>query len=428
MSGVGPFLAFNQPTGLVPPNVLVDQSLEIEIAGVQLEVVFVPSEAPDEIAVWLPELGVLQSAECVQGECYPNMYTLRGDVPRPAAQWVAALDVLRRFPAEALAKSHGRSVVGREASAEHLLNYRDVIAWTHDQTVRFMNKGYVPDQIVEHLGEMPPHLRAYETTGTEGYGTFAQGSRSIYSWYLGFNTGDTTDFDPAPYADRQRRYVEAMGGADRVCDLARESMDAGDHRWAIEILGYVVRNDPANGRARQLAAEAHREEGFLKSNATWRNWHLSAAEELEGRVPVATGASGRDVQLGLPLATLANGLPMRLRCELAWYANFAIDLIIEGPESGAFTAEVRRGVLEVRPLDDSGTVSATSLRFADKGAFIDYLNGVSVDDLIEQQAMALSGDRVDADTFAGLIDEPPSMDKIMVTIPGPVSADPLRQS
>ena len=71
---------------------------------------------PMECVVWMPDLGVLQTAECVQGECYQNLYTLRGDVPRPAGQWVASMDVLRRFPAEALAKSHGRSVVGAEAA------------------------------------------------------------------------------------------------------------------------------------------------------------------------------------------------------------------------------------------------------------------------------------------------------------------------
>ena len=59
------------------------------------------------------------------------------------------LDVLRAFPAGALAKSHGRSVIGTEACRDHLRNYRDVIAWTHDQTVRYMNRGYVPDQIAE---------------------------------------------------------------------------------------------------------------------------------------------------------------------------------------------------------------------------------------------------------------------------------------
>ena len=110
-------------------------------------------------------------------------------MPRPAAQWVRSLDVLRGFPARALAKSHGRSVVGLEASADHLRNYRDVIAWTHDQTIRYMNKGYVRDQIPELLGEMPPHLRAYETTGLEGYGSVAHAVPQIYTWYLGLQPG-----------------------------------------------------------------------------------------------------------------------------------------------------------------------------------------------------------------------------------------------
>ena len=99
-TGLGPFLPFNESAGLVPPNTFVDDRLEITVAGVRMEIVWVPSEAPDEIVVWLPDYGVLQSAECVQGECYPNLYTIRGDVPRPAAQWVRALDVLRAFPAE----------------------------------------------------------------------------------------------------------------------------------------------------------------------------------------------------------------------------------------------------------------------------------------------------------------------------------------
>lgn len=97
-----------------------------------------------------------------------------GAAPRPAAQWVRSLDVLRAFPAAALARSHGRSVVGADASRDHLRNDRDVIARTHDRTVRRMNQGYVPDQIVERL-DMPPHLRGYETTGIEGYGSVLDG-------------------------------------------------------------------------------------------------------------------------------------------------------------------------------------------------------------------------------------------------------------
>lgn len=418
-TGAGPFLDFNQRAGLVPPNVLVDDRLEIEVAGVKMEIVWVPSEAPDEIVVWLPQHRVLQSAECVQGECFPNLYTIRGDVPRPAAQWVRALDVLRGFPAEALAKSHGRSVVGREESADHLRNYRDVIAWTHDQTIRYMNQGYVRDQLPELVGEMPPHLRAYETTGIEGYGSVAHSVPQIYTWYLGYNRGEVTDFDPAPYQRRQRGYVEAMGGAERVLELAAEAMAAADNRWAIELLGYLVRSDPSNTEARSLSAEAHRREGVTKANATWRNWYLSAAQELEGAIPVDDGNTNSEVMTGLPLATLIAGLPVRLRAEQTWYVEQKLNLQVQGAESGSFVLELRRGVLEAGA--GSAEDADASLAFADKAALVDYLVGVDTADLEASGRLVLSGDRAAADRFAGYFDEPANMGRILVTLHGPVS-------
>lgn len=415
--GAGPFLDFDQPAGLVPPNVLVDDRLEIEVAGVKMEIVWVPSEAPDEIVVWLPQHRVLQSAECVQGECFPNLYTIRGDVPRPAAQWVRSLDVMRKFPAEALAKSHGRSVVGREESADHLRNYRDVIAWTHDQTIRYMNQGYVRDQLRELVGEMPPHLRAYETTGIEGYGSVAHGVPQIYTWYLGYNRGEVTDFDPAPYQRRQRGYVEAMGGAERVREQAGAAMADDDNRWAIELLGYLVRSDPTDTAARALSAEAHRREGVKKSNSTWRNWYLTAAQELEGAIPVNAGHTNADIMVGLPLATLIAGLPVRLRAEHTWYVEQTLNLQVQGAEAGEFVLELRRGVLEV----GSGTAgdADASLAFSDKAALVDYLVGATTADLEASGRLVLSGDRAAADRFAGYFDEPASMGRILVTLHGP---------
>lgn len=65
---------------------------------------------------------------------------------------------------------------------------------------------------------------------------------------------------PCPYDERQQNYVAAMGGADRVVELAREAMDRGDNRWAIEILGYLVRSPttrrPGNSTPKLTAAKA----------------------------------------------------------------------------------------------------------------------------------------------------------------------------
>jgi len=71
-----------------------------------------------------------------------------------------------------------------------------------------------------------------------------------------------------------------MGGAGRVAELAQQAMDRGDNRWAIEILGYLVRSQPGHDAARKLDAEAHRRKGLAKHNATWRNWYLTGVLEV----------------------------------------------------------------------------------------------------------------------------------------------------
>ena len=43
--------------------------------------------------------------------------------------------------------AHGRPVAGNANIAELLTAYRDAIAFTHDQAVRFINKGYTPDEL-----------------------------------------------------------------------------------------------------------------------------------------------------------------------------------------------------------------------------------------------------------------------------------------
>jgi len=64
---------------------------------VSLHLVHVPSEAPDEIAVYLSDVNVLLSAEVVQGPSFPNVHTLRGTPFRDPVAWVKSLDRLRSF-------------------------------------------------------------------------------------------------------------------------------------------------------------------------------------------------------------------------------------------------------------------------------------------------------------------------------------------
>ena len=176
--------------------------------------------------------------------------------PRPAAQWVRSLDVLRGFPARRPGQEP-RPLGGRHRGVPRppaQLPRRHRVDPRPD--VRRMNQGYVPDQIVELVGEMPPHLRAYETTGLEGYGSVATRRRAR-------STPGTSASTPArsptstrrPYEHRQRG-LRAGDGRRRPGSRSwpRTAMADDDDRWAIELLGYLVRSDPTDTEARELVA------------------------------------------------------------------------------------------------------------------------------------------------------------------------------
>ncbi len=80
---------------------------------------YVPSETPEEIVAWFPEHKLLNSAEVMQGETFPNLHTIRGTKFRDPVPWFKSIDVMREFPAEYLVPTHGRPIVGHDNNPEH---------------------------------------------------------------------------------------------------------------------------------------------------------------------------------------------------------------------------------------------------------------------------------------------------------------------
>lgn len=313
--GLGPVLHVGTP-GFLPPTTVFQGTLDIQVAGINLQLVEAPSESDDEIVIWFPDYGVLHGADVIQGECLANLYALRGAVRDPW-QWIRAIDLMRGFDAQALILGHGRPLEGRDEVEHLLLSYRDSMQYIHDQTVRLMARGYTPDELAEAVGELPPRLRDHPWLG-EFYGTVKQTVRQIYNNYFGWFEGDPTFVDPLPRRERSARYVAAMGGRDAVVSMAERANGEGDYRWAAEILTYVLREDPDEQRARQLKAAALRQLGYQASNPIWRNFYLMSAKELDGTLDypglLTTLRAFRnpDVAPTIPIPMLLGALATRL--------------------------------------------------------------------------------------------------------------------
>jgi len=313
--GLGPLLHVGT-TGFLPPTTVFQGSLDIQVAGITLQLREAPSESDDEIVIWFPDQGVLHVADVIQGESLPNLYALRGAVRDPW-QWMRAIDLLRGYDAQTLIFGHGRPLTGQDEVRDLLLAYRDALQYTHDQTVRLMAHGLTPDELVEVVAELPPRLRAHPWLG-EFYGTVKQTVRQIYYNYFGWFEGDPAFLGPLPRRERSSRYVAAMGGRDAAVAMATQSHADGDFRWVAEILTHVLRLNPNDQRARQLKADALRQLGYQTSNPIWRNNYLMAAREIDGTLDhtrlldTLRALSNPDIAATIPIPVLLRGLATRL--------------------------------------------------------------------------------------------------------------------
>ena len=318
--GIGPKTKTGNAT-FIRPTDLVDDFLERTIAGVRLQFYHVPSEAPDEIAVYLPDHKILMSAETIQGPTLPNIHALRGTKFRDPVVWYQSLDKLRALKADYMVPSHGQPIYGANKVEEVLRMTRDGIQYIHDQTIRLINKGYRPDQLAnaismpKYLGEYSPYLREY-------YGTVKHSVRQIYNGYLGWFSGDPVELDPVPEREASRRYVKLMGGRESVLKEAQSAFERQDNQWAAELAGHVIRMNLQDQAAREIKAQAFRKLGYANMNTNWRNWYLTAAMELENKVRplkdlqrIAAYFSSPDVVAEWPLNRVISGLSTRLNPE-----------------------------------------------------------------------------------------------------------------
>lgn len=171
--GIGSLLNFNEQTTrafLPPTDTFEETSLRLEIEGRELVLHHAPGETDDHIVVHMPKENVLIAADNIY-KSFPNIYAIRGTTTRDALQWVSSLDLMRNLHVEYLIPCHTKPIIGKKEVYEILTVYRDGIQFVHDQTVRLINRGLTPDEIIgEKLIQLPRSLREHPYL-QEFYGT-----------------------------------------------------------------------------------------------------------------------------------------------------------------------------------------------------------------------------------------------------------------
>ena len=189
-----------------------------------------------------------------------------------------------------------------------------------------MNQGLGPTEIAEAL-TMPPGLE--NDWSVRGYyGTLSHDSKAVYQRYVGWYDGNPATLNRLPRVEEAKKYLEYMGGSAAVIARAREDFKAGHYRWVAEIMDKVVFADPSNKEARNLAADAFEQLGYLAESATWRNAYLLGAQELRsgvrGGVRSVPGVSPEMLH-AMPIGQVFDYLGTRIDGPRAATANIVIN-------------------------------------------------------------------------------------------------------
>lgn len=358
-SGIGPGVSAGTQT-LIPPTLSIERTGQtLTVDGVKMEFQLTPgTEAPAEMNLYLPDLRVLCLAENANPSMH-NVLTPRGALVRDAKEWASYLGEAGRLYGErsdVLFTSHGWPRFGRVEIADYIDKHRDAYKYLHDQSVRLMNEGLLPNEIANRI-KLPEALdREWYNRGY--YGTMSFNSRAVYQRYMGWYDANPVHLAPLEPADEARRYVAIMGGAAKVQAAAQAAFDAGDDRWAGELLNRLVTADAGNTAARELLARAYERQAASVESAIWRNMYLSGAQELRGgvRTSPAQGAS-LDFVRNTPTPMLLDLMAVRVDPDKAKDGDVAVDLIFPDRKE-RFRIRIRRSVLTYEADPPAGKVDA----------------------------------------------------------------------
>src|SRR3990167_5642369 len=365
--GIGPKVFYDSTPKLTPPIVNPNAISPLApttrtLAGLEFRFLFTSGETDDTITVYIPSLKVVMVGDNVY-KGFPNLYAIRGTPPRDVKAWYLSVDAVRNIqpgPAEVLIGSHSPPIVGAATIASTLTTYRDGIQYVHDQTVAMINQGLFPDDIANAI-VLPPAL-ADAPFLQEYYGFIPWCVKSIFTFYLGWFSGNIAQLDLPSTSVQANRFVDLAGGPLIAIVKAVDSLNDGTidgAQWALQISDAVLKSAPADASyisyAQDIYIQAAQIIGLNQKSSNGRNYYLSVVEELVAQANPATAAfldqlkehhTTEEHMGAIPALFMETVLPIRVNPSKTAELVLPVKVLLKDVDL-EYSIAVRRGIAEV---------------------------------------------------------------------------------
>jgi len=393
--------------GFVAPTETFSEPIQTTIAGLHVEMTPSPSDADDSITIWFPELEL-----CVNNLVWPalfNVFAIRGEEYRDPRILLEGLDHILSLKPSALVGTHGPPIQEEEKILREVTRYRDRIQFLWDQSVRGINKGLTSDELTEFV-QLP--IESDETYITKQfYGVAEHHVRQIYAGLRGWFDGNPANLFPDEPQARAQKIVNGFGGVEKTRELARAAIDSDDLRWAIELCHLLVQiyekeeteSQMPNADSQRLA-DCLRRIAQKTAASNIRNWCLTRAQELEGRIDLSRHRKHR-----FPRPVVLTNPPETTVHALRVLVNPEVTTSYEGEMRWEFENGERTG-LRIRnnvaiPTDGQEANLAIALTLTDWAAILS--GTINLSDALEAGLLRSDSTNVEISTFFSNFDHLP---------------------
>ena len=267
---------------LPQPDITYEHRYAFEVGQRRFELIHAPGgEALDGSLVWLPRERILFTGNMfgpIVGHL-PNLYTIRGERIRSAADFVHCVDITLDLDPELVVEGHANGEPLDGATfRERATRVRDAVQWLLDATVAGMNAGKDVWTLMREI-RLPEELAVPET-----HGKLAWCVRAIWEEYVGWFHYDSTTslYDVRPAAVHPD-LVELAGGTEPIVARGRARLDAGEPLEALYLAEIVLTVEPAHREALQISRAVHEQllEASGRENFFETFWLLSCVAEAD---------------------------------------------------------------------------------------------------------------------------------------------------
>tara|TARA_B110000091_G_scaffold214528_1_gene268733 strand:- start:3889 stop:5628 length:1740 start_codon:yes stop_codon:yes gene_type:complete len=354
-AGIGPSLNMDEKVnwGVLKPTHTFDDELIIEEAGIKLKLVHAPGETDDQLFVWIENEKILLPGDNIY-KTFPNLYTIRGTSYRDIKKWSSSIDKMRYLNPEIIIPSHTKPIKQKDTIQKILTNYRDAIQFVHDQTIRNMNLGLLPDEIAEKV--ILPSRLSKSPYLKEFYGKVNWSIKSVFSGYLGFFDGNPSTLLPLPLMEKANKIAELAGGLEALKEKTAAAFTANNYQWCLELTDYCLKISPNDPELIDLRYQSLLKLGEANSNPNARHYYLTSALELKG-LEMNLQPATAEIAEQLTMQSIFDGMAVNLIPEKSIHENKNVNFYF--PDTKEYwSVQVRNGIAEIQSFKiDNAAIS-----------------------------------------------------------------------